>query len=254
MKRWIAGLALVMALAGGSVMAQDEVYTPMGDITGNAGVYFGQTVQMEGFIDRFVSTNAFVLTDAAPLGANNVLVINNSGQPIPNSFVIGQEIVLTGRVHPSFNDVYNGAVMRYPSAFEERMLTMAPELLNTPDPAMMATSDPMMATPDPMVATTDPMMVTPDALMATPDPMMATVDPMVTAEAVPQDNVADPMAVTQVQPPSETGAADTSFSGQAPWNEDLLAWVYNETLPDEFDGYIIVELTDISLLTYPADS
>lgn len=262
MKRWIAGLALVVTLTGGSVMAQDEGFTPIGDLTGDAGVYFGTNVRLEGYIERFVSTNAFVLTDAGALGTNTVLVINNSGQPIPNSFVIGQEILLSGRVHPSFSDVFNGVVMRYPSAFEERMLMMAPEMMNTTDPSMMATTDPMMvATADPMMATTDPMMVTPDAsvattdpMMATPDPMMATVDPMMTEEAVPQDNVADPMAVTQVQPPSETGAADTSFSGQAPWQEDMLAWVYNETLPDEFDGYIIVELTDISLLTYPADS
>jgi hypothetical protein len=272
MKRWIAGLALAAALAGGSVMAQDEGFTPVGDIIGDPNAYYGQTVQLEGFINPFVSSNAFVLTDAAALAANNVLVINNTGQPIPNTFVIGQEVVLTGRVHPSFSDVFNGVVMRYPSYYEERTAMMAPDMMATTDPAMGgATTDPMMATQDPALggatqdpalggATQDPALggATQDPnMMATTDPMMATQDPALagaTEEAVPQDNVTDPMAVTQVQPPSESGSTSGSFTGLASWDEDLLAWVYNEALPDEYDSYIIIELTDIALLTYPADS
>lgn len=227
MKRMLSMFTLLVMLIGSAaIFAQDapETTTEIVDVTANSPDYFGQTVQLQGLIREFVSTNAFVLTDAG-LVSNNVLVINNSGAPLPNSYVIGQEVVVSGRVHPSFIEVLNGAYPRFSSYYDERFGMMVPQ-----EPALEATLDPMMVTPDPaFTETVDPM-------MATPDPSVATQDPA--------------LNVTPVGSVDNTVTSD-NFGQMSPYQEDLLAWVYNEALPDEYDVYTIIELTDINLLTYP---
>lgn len=242
MKRMLSMITLLVMLFGSAaIFAQDATETnpAIGDVTANSPDYFGQTVQLQGLIREFVSTNAFVLTDAG-LVSNNVLVINNSGAPLPNSYVIGQEVVVSGRVHPSFIEVLNGAYPRFSSYYDERFGMMAPQ-----EPVLEATLDPMMVTPDPaFTETVDPMMATPDpAFTETVDPMMATPDPSVATQ--------DPaLNVTPVGSVDNTVTSD-NFGQMSPYQEDLLAWVYNEALPDEYDVYTIIELTDINLLTYP---
>ncbi len=201
MKRWTLAIltGLVMTLVSTTLLqaqngAAEPIPVTIGDITGGATEYYGQTVTFQANIREFVSTNTFVLTD----GNTSVLVVNNSGYALPNAFVKGQDIIVAGRVQPSFSEVFNNATLRPTSFYEERTGMMG------------AVSDAMMATPDTMMAT-------PDAMMATPDAMMT-------------PNAMENMLRS--------------------YDEDLLAWLYNEALPDEFDGYTVIEVTDISALSY----
>jgi hypothetical protein len=258
MKRWVTlGLIALLALFGsGAVLAQDVVVGQnVGDITGDPGSFYGQTVTLQGNISDFLSTNVFVLSDASAVNAN-VLVINNSGQPLPNSYVQGQDIIVSGRIHPSYSEVLGGAIAQFPSFFEERQGMMG-GMMATQDPAMMATQDPaMMATQDP-------------AMMATPDlsgtPLGGATDPMATPASADAgaSTGATPADTTMVTPVGGTG--DTSVSGtmtdmsgqmtgmMMSYQEDLLAFVYGDSLMDEYDIYTILEITDINQLMYPSD-
>jgi hypothetical protein len=252
MKRWVTlGLIALLALFGsGAVLAQDVVVGQnVGDITGDPGSFYGQTVTLQGNISDFLSTNVFVLSDASAVNAN-VLVINNSGQPLPNSYVQGQDIIVSGRVHPSYSEIQGGAITQFPSFFDERQGMMGGmTTTDTNNQGTMATQDPaMMATPDlsgtPMGGASDP--------MATP----ASADAGASTGATPADT-------TMVTPVGGTG--DTSVSGtmtdmsgqmtgmMMSYQEDLLAFVYGDSLMDEYDIYTILEITDINQLMYPSD-
>lgn len=270
MKRWVTlGLIALLALFGsGAVLAQDAnqgMAQTVGDITGDPGSFYGQTVTLEGNISDFLSTNVFVLSDASAVNAN-VLVINNSGQPLPNSYVQGQDIIVSGRVHPSYSEIQGGAITQFPSFFDERQGMMGGmTTTDTNNQGTMATQDPaMMATQDPaMMATQDP------AMTATPDlsgtPLGGASDPMATPASadVGASTGGDATSTTMVTPVGGTG--DTSVSGTTtdmsgqmvgmmmPYQEDLLAFVYNGSLMDEYDIYTILEITDINQLMYPSD-
>ncbi|MDX2137532.1 MAG: hypothetical protein SF123_05510 [Chloroflexota bacterium] len=307
MKQWLVLIvvALLVMVGGATISAQDTVGEPigLGDVTGDSASYYGQTVTIQAVIGEFVSSNVFVLTDAAVLSNNSVLVINNSGRPLPNSYVKGQEVIVTGRVHPSFSEVFNGNVQQFPSFYEERMgmmgtdgmgqgtgtgatvATQDPGLMTTPDAAGMATQDPnMMTTPTAAQGATGN---TGDASGTTGsggaasgtgdtsgstgtgstggnsgtgsttgagDSAQATPVGGTGAEATPVGGTTGDsgMMATPV-PGGNMGMGDSGMMGPMPYEEDMLAWVYGEALPDEYDVFTIIELTDINQLMYPSD-
>lgn len=227
MKRWTAWVGatlLIVLLSMGTMLAQDApmgdpVPVSIGDITGGATPYYGQHVTFQGTIREFVSTNAFVLTD----GTMNVLVVNNSGHPLPNSFVKGHEVSIAGRVHPSFTEVVGDPNLRLPSFYEERL-----GMMGSTDTSGTGT-DSTMATP------VDPAIATPvDSTMATP------VDPA----------IATPATGTGTSSDTAGNTTDNLSGTMRPYEEDLLGWVYAEALPDEFDVYTVIELTDPNTLSF----
>jgi hypothetical protein len=229
MKQWVVlGFVVLLVLLGSRVVvAQPDPGSPttIGDITGDSMGFYGQTVQIQGIIGEFISTNAFVLTDGVALSNANVLVVNNSGRPLPNSYVKGQEVVVTGRVHPSYSEIFNGSVAAFPSYFDERGGLMGSEMTGS---GMVATQDPaMMATP-----------MTEGSTMATQDPAI----------------VATPAGGAAIVVTPNSGAGDMSMtSTMNPYEEDLLAWAYNDMLPDEYDVFTIIELVSVDQLMYPTD-
>lgn len=294
MKQWVALIvvALLIIVGGATISAQDTVGEPigLGDVTGDSASYYGQTVTIQAVIGEFVSSNAFVLTDAALLSNNSVLVINNSGRPIPNSYVKGQEVVVTGRVHPSFSEVFNGNVQQFPSFYEERMgmmgtgatgqdtgatvATQDPGLMTTPDAAGMTTQDPnMMTTPTAAQDATGGSGGTGDTSGATGgtgntsgssgtgstggtgDSAQATPAGGTGAEATPVGGTSGDSSMMATPVPSgNMGMGDSDMMSPMPFEEDMLAWVYGEALPDEYDVFTIIEITDISMLMYPSDT
>jgi hypothetical protein len=286
MKQWLALIvvALLVMVGVATISAQDTAGEPLGigDVTGDPASYYGQSVTLRAVIGEFVSSNAFVLTDAALLSNANVLVINNSGRPLPNSYVKGQEVIVTGRVHPSFSEVFNGNVQQFPSFYEERMGMMGTDGMgqSTGTDATMATQDSgLMTTPDAAGMTTqDPnMMTTPTAAQTVTGNTGGTTGSGDSAQATPAGGTGaeatavgtmtgDSMQATPAGgttgdsgmmatpvPGGNMGTGDSGMMDPMPYEEDLLAWVYGEALPDEYDVYTIIEITDINQLMYPSD-
>jgi hypothetical protein len=222
-------LGLMFVVVGGAALAQDAqpmTGTPstLEEVAADSPSFWGQTVMLEGLIAEFISTNIFVLHEGEAVDDDAVLVINNSGQPLPNSYIKGQAIIISGRILPSFAEITADPAIRLPSYYED-MGGMMPGMANTGSMDTMATADPAMAgTPSDAtgpVATLDSMgmSVTP-AEGATADPaMMATADPatMATADLALLPTTDPNMAGTEM-PTSEgdmsmTATMDPAMSG-----------------------------------------
>lgn len=245
MKR-AAGLLLVglmLVVMGGAALAQDAqpmtgMPSTLEEVAADSPSFWGQTVMLEGMIAEFISTNIFVLHEGEAVDDDAVLVINNSGQPLPNSYIKGQAIIISGRILPSFAEITADPAVRLPSYFEDMggvipgmggqmpmdsMATADPATMTTPDAA--ATVDPAMAgTPSDVtgpVATLDSMgMSVTAAEGATADPaMMATADPATLATADPallpttDPNLAGTEMPTSEGDMSMTATTDPAMSG-----------------------------------------
>jgi len=67
-------------------------------------------VIMEGFIETFLSVDAFILGENVSIDNDQVLVINNTGRSLPRDLFTGANIVITGVVRPSYDDVASGSM------------------------------------------------------------------------------------------------------------------------------------------------
>ena len=131
---------------------ENVMVTTLGDITDNSEAYYGQRVAFEGEISDLLNVDIAVLAQPEFLGAAEVLVVNNSGQDFPVTFIQGQRARVVEIVHPSLNNANmaepgtagNGALIVQPTAAEDTPLDMTPAA--TPAEDMNAEGTPM-ATP-----------------------------------------------------------------------------------------------------------
>jgi uncharacterized protein YdeI (BOF family) len=130
---WV--IVFVLMVSAAAVSAQDATTTPTGDatmvtatpmagtdgtamlipttleeVTANRTAFDSQTVILEGFIDRFLSVDTFVLGENVGIDNDQVLVINNTGRAFPRDLFAGANVVITGLVRPPYNDVASGAM------------------------------------------------------------------------------------------------------------------------------------------------
>ena len=208
--------AFLLALTGGALFAQDDPMTgtevTLEEVTANSDTYYGQNVTLTGTIRNFLSGYSFVLAEDAVIDSDAVLVLNNSGQPLPPTFAEGVEVTITGRIHPSFDVVNNDPARRLPSYYEE---VGGYSAVNTQSMDNTGSTEAQMtpeATPDPNMPTIDPAMVTPTAM---------------TDAGMPHSGY--------------TG----SFWDVSRYDVDLLGWAYSDRMVEGFNAYTILELTDI---------
>ncbi len=252
MKRFAWLLVMTVLFGVMSLSAQETMEGGLEEVTADSAAYWGKTVTLEGTLVEYLNSTIFVLGEGAALDDDRVLVINDTGRPLPANFIRGSRISITGAVLPSFdaraNDV-NAApfidnVMNDPNRFpmmsggtmmgtDMTGTSVQPGEAGQTSPMLVGTAIAPVMTTDPMLATIDPMM------MATVDPMMATVDPMMMATV-------DPMMMATVDPMMATPAMMMPMNPMDMGYEDSLAFYYGGALPEEFYLYTIVRLSDFS--------
>ncbi len=99
----LLGLLLVFASVA---LAQDTIGTPTGPdivgITGDPASFYGQQVTVEGTVNELVNIRSFLL-GADSSGANQLLVLNNTGQEFNIGLTKDARVTVTGTIYPSFN-------------------------------------------------------------------------------------------------------------------------------------------------------
>jgi hypothetical protein len=222
----LIGAALYLVAA--SLTAQEATPEPVvsvtaADIGADAAGFTGTTVSLQGRVVEFVSPNAFIFSDdSIGEGVTPLLVINNSGQPLPNLLLKGGPVSLVGRVVPSNASVMEGVAQPLDSFYTTRMNYLdtsgAQGALPAGDVTPAATQAPgAEATADPMLAPT------PDAVAG---------------------NRVDPTVVDLNDP----GATMTLL----PYQEDMMNWLYT-ILPADYAGHAVIELTDLNLMVIPIE-
>lgn len=81
-----------------------SIETTIGEVTANSASFYGQQVRLEGTIDEMLNVRMLVLGEAAILGSNQVLVINNTDTHFDLWVTRGQQMWVTGTVYPSINE------------------------------------------------------------------------------------------------------------------------------------------------------
>lgn len=105
-------IVLLVAIFSGAVFAQETppteemlVQTTLEDVTADSSIFYGRTVALQGFVEYFLSTNVFVLHEAAALDDDKVIIINNTDIFIADFLRAGDELVVRGIVHPSRDEM-----------------------------------------------------------------------------------------------------------------------------------------------------
>jgi hypothetical protein len=119
-------LVLTLALAVGAVSAQQATPYPItapaiGEVSANPSQFYDQEVNLQGILLEFVSPNAFVISDDTVGDLRPLLVINNSGLPLPNTLTKFSQVSLVGRVIPSAAAVADGSSPRLASYYDTRV-------------------------------------------------------------------------------------------------------------------------------------
>jgi hypothetical protein len=131
-----AVIIIVLVLPALFATAQEAAIVPvtLEDLTANTDVYMGQTVILQGWLTDYLNINSLVVTENVPIDNDGVLVINNSGEPFPPEFFLGEEIIVTGVVHPSWDEMQANSELT-PTA----EATLTPDSTETPaeNPAML---------------------------------------------------------------------------------------------------------------------
>lgn len=140
-------MLVVLALGIGNLSAQQATPFPItapsiGEVSANPSQFYDQDVNLQGLVLEFISPNAFVISDNTVGDLMPVLVINNSGLPLPNNLVKFSPISLVGRVLPSNASVRDGSAQPLPSYYETRVGMLndanAPEATSEPTPNAVA--------------------------------------------------------------------------------------------------------------------
>lgn len=109
MMRRITGTMFVLIAAAvlllPAVAQESDVLIPvtLEEITSNSSDYYGEQVIIEGFVNRFVNVDSFILGENATVDNDQVLVINNSGNYLPANLFSDDQVVVTGLVHRSLD-------------------------------------------------------------------------------------------------------------------------------------------------------
>jgi hypothetical protein len=77
-------------------------------ITDDSEAYYGAVVTIEGTLSNFVGTHIFEVSEDELFTNSIVLVVNNSSQAFPSTLVEGALVQVTGRVHPSYDELLEG--------------------------------------------------------------------------------------------------------------------------------------------------
>lgn len=237
----------IMAMAFvGLVAAQEDEGLTLETITGT-DEYYGQNVTLEGHVREFISPRIFVLSEGAALDDDAVLVVNLSSN-IDSNIYKGAQASVSGTVQPSLNYVLDNSVPV--PVYGEDIISVDPSntagdtdmsggMEAVPDDMETETPEDMDMEPtvegmEPTVeGTDDTMEVTPADMEVTPEATMETTDDMDTS---------DDMATTEVM-------STTMMNPQ-----DVVGLVYSGELPDDYDVYTVVFVTDgasISWLPQP---
>lgn len=128
-------IVLLVAIFSGAVFAQETpltedmlVQTTLEDVTADSSIFYERTVALQGFVEYFLSTNVFVLHEAAALDDDKVIVINNTDIFIADFLRAGDELVVRGIVHPSRNEML--------AATEDEALIYIELQTQEPDPSL----------------------------------------------------------------------------------------------------------------------
>ena len=81
-----------------------SIETTIGEVTANSASFYGQQVHLEGTIDEMLNVRMLVLGEAALLGSNQILVINNTDTHFDLWVTRGQQMWVTGTIYPSINE------------------------------------------------------------------------------------------------------------------------------------------------------
>ncbi len=116
----------------------------IGDVTANSEAYYGQRLTLEGNVDELVNIRMFIIGEAGLLGANQLLVINNTGQEFPFGLTRDVTVRVTGTVYPHYTD--GGFDQVWSMLNTEPMMHQDPMMSETPmvDPAMQPQHGQMM--------------------------------------------------------------------------------------------------------------
>ncbi|MFQ3566979.1 MAG: hypothetical protein SNJ59_08250 [Aggregatilineales bacterium] len=114
------------------------------DVTANSEAYYGQRLTLDGNVDELVNIRMFIIGEAGLLGANQLLVINNTGQEFPFGLTRDVTVRVTGTIFPHYTD--GGFDQVWSMVNTEPMMRQDPAVSETPmaDPAMQPQHGEMM--------------------------------------------------------------------------------------------------------------
>lgn len=218
--RILALAVMAMALVG-IVVAQDDGLT-LETITGT-DEYYGQHATLEGHVREFISPRIFVLSEGAALDDDAVLVVNLSSN-IDTNIYKGAQASVSGTVQPSLSYIEDNDMV----APMYDVDIVPAETMGETDMSggMEAVPDDMETlTPEgtDMEPTVEGMEPTAEAMDATPEATMESTDDMDTSDDMA---MTDDMSVTMMSP------------------QDVISLVYSSELPEEYDVYTVVFVTD----------
>jgi hypothetical protein len=138
-------------------MMQQGTAVTIADITGDNAPFLGTYVTFSGNVDEVINARMFILGEAATLGSNQVLVINNSGYELPLYVTAGRAVQVTGIVYSAFDQGGFDMLPFNTTGMNSMGMTGTTGMAGTTDPSMMPTLDPALPTVDPaLVPTNDP--------------------------------------------------------------------------------------------------
>lgn len=227
----------IMAMAFvGVVAAQEDEGLTLETITGT-DEYYGQHVTLEGHVREFISPRIFVLSEGAALDDDAVLVVNLSSH-IDSNVYKGANASVSGTVQPSLDYILDNSVPV--PVYGDEILAVDPS--NTAGDTDM--SGGMEAVPDDMEtetsdtdveATVEGVEPTAEDMEATPEATLESTDDMDTTDDM-SDDMSNDMSTSMMNP------------------QDVISLVYSGELPDEYDVYTVVFVSDgarISWLPQP---
>lgn len=146
-------LASLFVLAAGAFAQDPNPTAPpltgdpdvtISDVTANSEAHYGQRLTLEGNVDELVNIRMFILGEAGLLGANQLLVINNTGQEFPFGLTRDVTVRVTGTIYPHYTE--GGFDQLWLMVNPEPMMNQDPVMSETPtaEPAMQPQHDAMM--------------------------------------------------------------------------------------------------------------
>lgn len=232
------------------------------EVTGDHETYYGTVVTLDGYVAEFISSNIFVLDEEATLDNDKVLVVNNSSYTLPPEIMKDAHLNITGLVHPSMAETADGVVDNAPSLFVMGDVDMDSDVDTDMDVDTDTSNVEATATVD-NVNTTSEDMVTPSEGNDT--------DTETDVEATPMDGsdtesntemTATPMDSSDTESDTEIDAtpmdsvteSDTSTMGNQVVmmrsRPNLVQFVQQGYLPDDFDAYTIIEIVNWENVEY----
>lgn len=110
--RILTGITLILTVSLG-ITAQDatpeaapagEAQVTIQEVIDNPDTYVNTPISLSGVVSELVNVRSFLLTEDAALGADSVLVVNNSGQPLPLNLTADERFLVTGMLRSFTRD------------------------------------------------------------------------------------------------------------------------------------------------------